>query len=746
MDITEWHLELERLKLVLTEIKSQLQLSDVQAHVSWNQLQDMLSAYWDERFNDDEAQYITTTNSQRQLQTLSYRKIKKLARIALNPYFGRIDFKEDERMSDSFGPDQIYIGIGSFHNPATGEVLICDWRAPICSMFYDYELGKSEYRSPNGLIHGTITLKRQYKIKYGNLEYMFDCELKIDDEVLQKLLSKNVDEKMQTIVTSIQREQNRVIRDEQHRLLVVEGVAGSGKTSIALHRVAYFLYKERDTITSKNILIFSPNHVFSDYIADVLPDLGEEKARQITFGDLIQKSRCLLPNGLRREEWAEQLEYLATRPEDNEYRLIVKSIQVKSSPAFTEFIKNYARYLEQSLITNFPSIIYEKHKILSTTEWKTLWQELAYQPPLQRLRAIRRRIYTKMRPLIKELRRQKAVEISISGEEVNANTIKALARLTVWKELQPLRIKIDHLTKSDIFLIYRQIYEDIDLFGKLADCFDLFENWSAICLQTITRFNQGYLPYEDVMPLFYLQGCLEGFPVDNTIRHLVIDEAQDYTTLQYEIIKRIFPRATWTILGDLDQTIHPWLNIIDFKKISEVFGVEDAVLVKLFKSYRSTSDIVEFSRTILPGKDPIESIDRPGVKPVIFRVGAEEEYVENIAQTIDTLKKEGLQSIAVICKNNQDSVAVYEELKHKTAVNLITKEETLFQRGVTVIPVYLSKGLEFDAVIVHNISSKKYYREWERKMLYIACTRALHRLVLFYSGELSPLLPTDLCS
>lgn len=746
-----WKQERERLEFVLGVIGDELNRYENQTHHSWEKLQDELASYWEANSSMDEAQSVAAVGRERQLHALTYQKKQKFIRMVENPYFGRIDFLDDYKKSQSLTPEQFYIGIGTLIHPDSGEILIYDWRAPVCSMFYDYELGPAEYQSPAGLIKGELTLKRQYKIVNSHLEYMFDCDLKIDDEILQELLSKSVDEKMRTIVTSIQREQNRVIRDEYHRLLVVQGAAGSGKTSIALHRVAYLLYKDRKTITSQNILIFSPNRVFSDYISDVLPELGESNTPQLTFEDVIKKFKVDLPVGKWFESWAEQLEYLITTPEDDNYHSITAGIRFKSSPDFAALFHNYILFQEKQLFGRFPDITHEGRVIFSGNEWQNLWRKLSYIPPAQRLRQIRRRIYTKIRPMIKKWRDEEEAAIATAGEEVNETTIKAMARLAVWQNLQPLRDKIEKATHLNILEIYLQLYKNPELIRTIgADCLDL-KQWQSICKQTLARFDGNSIPYEDVIPLLYLQGCFEGFPVDSSIRHLVIDEAQDYSVLQYQIIHQIFQKPTLTILGDLEQTVHPWLSITDFNQLTAIFGDANAENIRLLKSYRSTKEIMSFCRLLLPehpNRPEVIHICRPGSKPTITAVSHPSNYWEIIGQTIQSLRDK-YRSIAIICKSAHDAKIAYENLSKASQdnpeikINLLTKEQTFFRQGITVIPVYLSKGLEFDAVLVEGISADKYYRSWERNLLYVACTRALHYLHLFYQGEISSLIPYD---
>lgn len=740
MEPWEREYELERLNRVLNEIKSQLSQQENQTQQSWDKLQSVLGSYWEERFAGDEAQHLEAMGRERQLHAMTYSKKKKLARMVQNPYFGRVDFLEDESPENS--PEKIYLGLGGLFDSEKGENLVYDWRAPISSLFYDYEVGPASYQCPAGLIEGKISLKRQYKIINGVLEYMFDCQLKIDDEILQEILSKNVDEKMRNIVASIQREQNRVIRDEGHKLLVVEGAAGSGKTSIALHRAAYLLYKDRNKITARNIMIFSPNRVFGDYISNVLPELGEENILQMVFQDLIRYT-IPLPEGMKLEGWGEQLEYLLSSPDDHLYGTTISSIGFKSSGKFARLIIELAKYIENHLLNNFPGLIYKKHRIYSKEEWKTLWNKLSYLPPGKRLLQIRKRIYRQLRPLVKKLRLQKIDEIREKGEEINERTIKALARLAVWEELRDTRKQIDSLTTLDIFNYYYKLYQDSKLLAGLAEEIQLPDNWSGICAQTLKEFDQGYIPYEDIISLFYLQGYLEGLSVNNSILHLIIDEAQDYTPLQYEIIKQLFPRATWIVLGDLEQTVHPFFNVTNFAVLTNLFPAGEGMLLKLTKTYRSTSSIVDFCRTLLPGTQVIEHVYRPGDKPELIKVQDQENLLEKIIKKIVDYQKEGYHSIAIITKSAQDGMVVYQSLQEKIPINLVTQEERVFKQGIMVIPVYLAKGLEFDGVIIHDVSQEKYYREWERKVLYIACTRALHRLTLFYIGNLSPLLSSE---
>ena len=740
MSTNDLDFELSRLASVIEEIKSALSRNEDFAQSSWDELRTALSSYWDERLGDGEAQHIAALDRQRRQYAMSNREREKLSRMASNPYFGRLDFVEDGTGTDLAEAEQIYIGLGGLLRPESGEILIYDWRAPVCSMFYDYERGRAGYQCPAGAVTGEIALKRQYQIRDGHLENMFDCDLQINDDILQQILGKNTDEKMRTIVYSIQQEQNRAIRDDRHRLLVIRGAAGSGKTSIALHRAAYLLYKERAKITARDIMIFSPNRVFSDYISDVLPKLNEENVAQSTFADYVRGTLSGLSAGARAEQWPEQLEYLLNAPEDGAYRLKTANIRAKSSSEFGRFIERYAVYLERRHGDTAHEISYGKHLIFPRKEWGNLVRhQLAYLSQGQRLRYIRRQILQKMRPMIKGMRREEVEAILAAGEEVNEKTIKALARLAVWRELRPLRAELERMTTLDVLALYREVFVDQDLWLRVSGGMPPPENWPAIRSFTLAQLDSGILPYEDQPHLLYLHGCLEGFPADPGIRHIIVDEAQDYTDLQYRILKHLFPHADWTILGDPDQAAHPCLRGSDFANIPAIFAMDDALLITLSRSYRSTGAIVEFARSLLPGFGPAEHMHRPGAKPVVVRVTADM-FLDDLIHRMAALKEEGCRSIAVICKSKRESLRIYERIKARSEIYLVTEEDFSFQHGVSVLPVYLAKGLEFDAVVVIDAGEENYHRDWEANILYIACTRALHRLVLYYHGELSPFI------
>lgn len=739
MDYKEREYEQERLRITIEQIDKQLALSGESLDASQMSLNGTLREYWNRVGSNpaDEAQMIEEVDRQKRVAGIAHRECDILKRMRESPYFGRIDFLEEDDSSQT--AERIYIGISTLSDLATGELLIYDWRSPVAGMFYDFERGKAWYESPGGVVNGLIVLKRQYKIVDGAIKYMFDVDLKIDDEMLQSILSKSADDKMHTIVTSIQREQNQIIRDEGHRALFVQGPAGSGKTSIALHRIAYVLYRERDTISSRNVLILSPNHIFSDYISNVLPEIGEENVLQLTFQDFMKRSVEQKPIAI--EERAEQLEYLLSAPDDAQFHARVRNISYKSSADFEKLLEAYLHYLEKKLVSDYPAIEFGGQIIFSKEDWEKYYLDsLSYLPVVRRLKKIRELIQMRMRPLVHRLREEKIKEITDAGEEVNEKTIKALARVAARKELTALTAKIERLTELNPLVAYRRIFKDRNFLQLIGLEQIVPKDWEEIRKQTIRLWDRGRIPYEDSFAYIYFQDMLEGFPVNQDIKHLVVDEAQDYTTFQYKILKRIFPNSSWTVLGDPAQVVYPYLQTADFEKAAQILNYKNPLFVKLTRSYRSTREIQSFCQALLPDAEPVESVDRTGPKPRVIQLKCEKCIPDVLTETAARYLEEGWQSIAVICKTVREAAAFFETIKQRLSAHLIVSEEDEFYRGVVVIPAYLAKGLEFDAVLVVNADSSHYCHQKERNILYTVCTRALHRLDVFFAGTMTPFI------
>lgn len=602
---------------------------------------------------------------------------RKLLKLGSSPYFGRIDFSANNETKP------VYIGIYTFFDETLRENLIYDWRAPISSMFYDFELGEAWYETPSGEIKGEIVLKRQYKIIDGRMEFMIENSVNIHDDILQKELSKSSDDKMKNIVATIQRDQNAVIRNETASVMIIQGVAGSGKTSIALHRIAFLLYRFKDSITSKDILIISPNKVFADYISNVLPELGEEQIPEMGMEELAAE---LLENKFQFQTFFQQVSALLYK-DDPAY---TERISFKSSFEFLSKLNQYIIHIENNFFTPVelrigkvvvPSpFIHEKFK--------------AYHriPLLKRFQQVVKDVQQYIRDQVRR---------KLTGQE-KAQIWEALPQMIKW---------------NTSFDLYRNFYSWI----KRPDLFKVGHN--------------GWLEYSDVFPLIYCKLRLEGIQSYDHVKHLLVDEMQDYTPVQYAVLSRIF-KCKKTILGDVNQTVNPH-SASSSDTIGRVFPQAD--IVKLLKSYRSTWEIANFALRISPNPDLIP-IERHGEEPSLLGFESQTEELNGIRKLVEDFRNSGYQSLGIICKTKNQAEDIYGHLK-SSDVHLLTPDSTTFKQGIIITTIHLSKGLEFDEVIIPFASAKMYAGEMDRRLLYIACTRAMHQLTLTFTNHKSTLLP-----
>ncbi|APQ78536.1 phoH-like family protein [Clostridium botulinum] len=676
--------------------------------------------------------FINTMKIQKRSHEFTKKLEEKYERMLLSPYFGRMDFIENgEEKAEKY-----YIGISNLIND-NYDFLVYDWRAPVSSMFYDYEIGEANYKCPEGRVNGKLTLKRQYKINNGEIKYMFDSNLKIDDEVLQDILGKSTDSKMNAIVTTIQREQNKVIRNEEYKNLIVQGPAGSGKTSVALHRIAYLLYKHRDKISPQNIVIFSPNGIFNDYISNVLPQLGEDNMCQTTFKEYMHKA---LGNGLIKENYSEMMEYILVSKKDGVYEKRINNIKFKSSMEFMDILKAYVGYLEK-MDRNFTDITFRGDLIISSKDIEELFFKDYVKLPLKRrLQKIRRRILFLMEPYEKHWVKEESEELKNSGNYIDNVEIMERSINIVKDEIKDIYHEINRMTDFDLVDVYKKLFENLEFFLKKSNNEYYEKNIDEIKNYTLEILRIGKLNYEDQPPLLYLKGALGDLPKTSEIKYVIIDEAQDYTPLQYEIFSQLFNHANMTILGDLHQSINPFMNVGDYSNISNVFPKDNTCIINLTKSYRSTMEITEFSRRILNKKITDQWVERSGDKPLVLGFPNEEAIKERLLKDIKIYKEKGYKSIGIITRTIKEAQEVHSFLKDKIHVKAIMKDDDEYVSDTLVIPAYLAKGLEFDVVLIYNAGDENYSCEEERLLLYTACTRALHLLCIYYSGKVTSLL------
>ena len=677
----------------------------------------------------DFLEFINIMQKQKRSHGILSAQKAKYEKMLNSPYFGRIDFQMDAEASAR----PYYIGPFMLMTN-DNRMMVYDWRAPVSGMFYDDEIGPASFASPRGTISGTLSLKRQYRIARGKLDYCFDSSLKIDDEVLQQILAQHTDGRMATIVSSIQREQNRAIRNEAYRHLIIEGVAGSGKTSVALHRIAYLLYRHRDTITAKNIIIFSPNSVFGDYIANVLPELGEENMLQTTFEAFLHGA-LKLPG--KQEQYHDRMEYILSNHENPAHARRMTRIRFKSGLAFRDTLQTFARLLAERAVS-FPDLICGGTRIASTEELARLYSyDYAAMPYLQRFE----KLHARMVYLLDGYETRRAAEIAneITAAEgfIDRGELRRRSRAIAKQETQNARQEAARLTQVTVTRVYTDFLTALPELLPGEDAAML----SGIVGDTLESIRAGQFAYEDQIALLYLQGILGGLQKTSQIRFVVIDEAQDYSPLQYEILRLFFPQASFTMLGDLAQTVSPNASLGTFAAIAHLFPAAQTLSLRFTKSYRSTAEITAFAGAVLASADGAEPVGRHGAAPELYALPNETAAQPVILERLRRLKDEGFDSVGVITRTRAEAEALHRALAKDFPLHALLGAEDEFPKGAVVLPVYLAKGLEFDAVILADAGAEQYSLDEDRNLLYVACTRALHALTVLYSGAPSPLLP-----
>ncbi len=601
----------------------------------------------------------------------------KITKLKESPYFSRIDFREDN------SEESIAYYIGRFSFNYGDELLIFDWRAPIASMFYDYEIGSAGFDAPQGRIEGKLTRKRQFKIKNGKLEYALESSVNIQDNILQQELSHTSDEKMKSIISTIQKEQNQIIRNEKSGTLIIQGVAGSGKTSIALHRIAFLLYRFKDRISAKNVTILSPNKVFGDYISNVLPELGEEPIYELSFTDIakaqlegvIDFETDKDPIETNENAWAERVRFKSTM---NFVKQMDNFIAQISSIVFEPTDYSYGRFTAKADTIYARFDAYNKY------------------PVKRRLQMVADDIFDRFET-------DNYMDDDIPKSRTILNALNKM-----------LKIK-------NTLSLYKEFYKFIDT------------------PEMLVMPSKKTLEWADVFPFLYLHAFYEGLQENRIIQHLVVDEMQDYTPIQYAVINLLF-KCQKTILGDFGQFINPnYLHTLD--DIRQLYGA--AEFVELSKSYRSTYEIISFAKQI-KCTGTIEAIERHGESPVLIQFQNKEEEFMNIKNRIEAFSQTEYSSLGIITKTNRDARLLYDQLLPDYDVHLISTESTRFINGISITSIQMSKGLEFDEVIVPCVDKATYFTKYDGSLLYIACTRAMHRLTLLYTGEISPLLESAL--
>ncbi|MBR1821021.1 MAG: AAA family ATPase [Clostridia bacterium] len=618
-------------------------------------------------------------------------------RMLLNPFFARVDFIErgEEKV------EKIVIGLYSLKDEK-GELLVHDWRAPVCSLYYDAMPGEASYESPSGEIWGRLTLKRQYRMEDGRLKYYVDTQLSIDDSMLLDILSGATSRHMRQIVATIQSEQNAAIRQESARVLAVVGGAGSGKTSVAMHRAAYLMYRRRDLLDASKIMILSPSTAFSEYVSGVLPELGEENIRARTLREVVEDVL-----GKKVEKPYRQLEALL----DGNSALRRQSVAWKGGAAFMETLRRFADDFA-AYGPNFRDVRLDSQVLIRKDELARMYRnELSLLTPAQKLMRMGSTLQTRLAGW--EERLYKQYEKSFSGK-YSQRELRQMSNMAVAQRLQPVRA---------------QLREMLELKGSA-----LLERAMRAApkqLRDAYRDNQiaGLTWWEDAVAEAYLTVRLGFAAPDKMIYHLLVDEAQDYSDTALAMLGAYYPNAQVTLLGDPKQRTTPGLPDCDPARWGACFGMPEAPVLPLTKCYRSTLPIAQLCNRILPDGEQLEPFGREGAEPVVAP------YSEALLKkTLDEFRAAGHKSIAVITRSQAQADSLSTKLEH--VYRLDGGEADLnYEAGDNVVACYhLTKGMEFDAVIV--VWPDVELTDDERRRLYTAASRALHAAALLGGGGL----------
>ncbi len=652
--------ENKKLKFILKKLDKELECVSKDLFLKEEELISFRKLNYQDKSSFDSAEFnqVMTNDELEALRIFSKRKYyKSLTNIKDRPYFASFVYKDSDNNVFNIYMSLTYLKDENYDN------IIYDWRSPICSIFYDYEVGPCKYYVDNILNKGTLEKKRQYIIENRKLQNIFDNSLNIDDELLQKVIATTDNEKMKNIVNTIQTEQNKIIRNLEDKNLIVQGIAGSGKTSVALHRIAFLLYRIKN-LKSNNVLIFSPNSIFSEYISNVLPELGEDNTLESTFSDYLS---YFLTEYKNIESFSSFISRYYKGNKEDYY--IIKYKQSK------EIVNDLDNYID-NFINNF--------KVINDIDLDKV--------------------------------------ITIKKDDINYLLKEKYSRF-------PLLSRLDEVAKCLSLKYYgsegkrkasirKLIKDNLNIKFNIKDIYKDFFN-SNYSKYKLDIKNTKIINYEDALLASYIKGKLFGFPYNNYIKQVVIDEAQDYNYLQYIIIKEMFKKASFTILGDINQNINPYHKYDSLEELQDIFN--DSNYLELKKTYRSTKEIIEYTNKIL-NLNYVNAIKKSNNKDVLIRYD-----MSNLIDDINRLK-DTYKSLAIITKEDREALVIYNSLKNKLDISLLSEESKKFIKDLVVVPSYIAKGLEFDSVIIidldHAFKTDKY-------LYYVACTRAREELIIY---------------
>jgi len=633
-------------------------------------------------------------------------EIKKLGKMLESPYFARIDFTE----SGGFGSEEneeIYIGRHSLFDDKAQTFHVYDWRAPISSLYYDYGTGAASFTVPTTgvVISGEITLKRQYQIEKGELLYLFDNDIAIEDDILRFELSKASEAHIKTIINTIQADQNRAIRAESGDILVY-GPAGCGKTSVGLHRLAYLLYRHRSSLNSAKVRIFSPSPIFSSYIAGIIPELGEEDVLTLDFSALLEAKGKNSRNGRAFYGQYQMIENLAANPND----IRIKWLEKKFSSEFLNALEN----LISSYTPSFENVIFYNDRICDGKRLKSLYEDRTTSGTLA---SKTERVLSYVNQCYNEYFKTHNKKITeIFNDIHDENFSDGIIRAKFEEEKNIAMADIRNRSYPPAAKIYERFLRT------------QAKEYGVPFTPARDALRMDKLFFEDALALFYIDLLMGRIPGEKTVKHILIDEAQDLSILQHRILHKLYPASRFTVLADANQALYPEINISDTESLKALYPQAEAI--PLTKSYRSTYEIMRFAASILQQEEPNTFI-RHGEEPIIKKSASP---VAAVLEILGTLSSD-YNTVGILLPTISEAKAFHAEFKKSypkgntpRPLNLINAESTGFSQGLMVMAAPFAKGLEFDVVICPAYKEPQCIKE--QKLMYLICTRALHRLFL----------------
>lgn len=674
------------------------------------------------------------------------KKLENIKKIKNVPYFARMDFKEENR-----DLEKLYIGKISILDNKTAEPIIVDWRAPISNLYYEGKIGSAEYECLGKKIKGDILLKRQYIIEKKQLKKYIDINVTGNDELLQNALEEKADDRLKNIVATIQDEQNKIIRAKINSPLIVQGVAGSGKTTIALHRIAYLIYNYEKEFKPEEFMIIAPTKFFLNYISNILPDLGVNNVKQCTFEDFAYD---VIGKKLKISDSNEKLVIIVNKEFDDinkgKIDIMIKEAKYKSSIKFKKIVDDYLLQIENNYIPK-NDFYFKDYEIMSYNNINKLFKETYKMYNYNdRIKEIEKNLISELKKksllIIDDIRKKRSKELqNLTGEN----------RIKVFDKYE----KIIKLLEKDYKKIVKQYLNQI----SKKDCIQYYKEFIDGYLQnsdevmiylkknTSNNLQKNEISFEDLAPIMYIQYKIFGIKEKCKIKHVVVDEAQDYGEFQFDILKQILNSNSMTILGDIAQGVHYYRGIENWKKFIDVeFKNVKTVYTTLNKTYRTTKEIMEVANNVINKLPEFEKEYIVLGEPVIDRKNSVnikknkniDELISSINNRINEYLQNDYKSIAIIGKDINECEEIEKKLrKTRKDIKLIKGKDSEYNSGISVIPSYLAKGLEFDCVIISNANEEKYtYSSLDIKLLYVTITRAMSKLDIFYTGEITGLL------